>query len=122
MFDPGIDEEAEIEEQKVAHVVQKLMDLDELMPHSSWAHLLFEQEAALGQTGLALETGVLTALAYVHSANDHRKDSVVTSIQNSLQLVAYDNMEDRSSSQRGQNKDACRRVVSGASGVAGPVA
>ena len=118
----GIDEEVEIEEQKVAHVVQRLMDLDELMPHSSWVHLLFEQEAALGQLGSALETGVLTALAYVHSANDHHKDSVVTSIQNSLQLVAYDNMEDRSIFQRGQNKDACHRVVSGASGAADPVA
>jgi len=99
-----------------------LMDLDELMPHSSWAHLLFEQEAALGQTGSALEIGVLTALADAHSANDHHKDSVVMLIQNSLRLAAYDNMEDHSSSQRGQNKDACRHVVFGASGAADPVA
>ena len=42
MFDPGIDEAVEIEEEKVAHVVQKLMDLDELMPRSSWAHLVTE--------------------------------------------------------------------------------
>jgi len=69
-----------------------------------------------------LETGVLTALAYVHSANDHHKDSVVTLIQNSLQLTAYDNMEDRSIFQRGQNKDVCCRVASGASGAADPVA
>ena len=41
VFDPGIDEAVEIEEEKVAHVVQKLMDLDELLPRSSWAHLLF---------------------------------------------------------------------------------
>ena len=41
MFDPGIDEAVEIKEEKVAHVVQKLMDLAELMPRSSWAHLLF---------------------------------------------------------------------------------
>jgi hypothetical protein len=41
VFDPGIDEAVEIEEEKVAHLVQKLMDLDELMPRSSWAHLLF---------------------------------------------------------------------------------
>ncbi len=82
----------------MAHVVQKLIDLNELMPHSSWVHLLFEQEAALGQTGSALETGVLTALAHVYSANDRRKDSVVMLIQNSSQLAAYDNMEDRSSS------------------------
>jgi hypothetical protein len=69
-----------------------------------------------------LEIGVLTALAYVHSANDHRKDSVVTLIQKSLQLAAYDNMEDRSSFQRGQNKDACHGVLSGASGAVDPVA
>jgi hypothetical protein len=47
VFDLGI-EEVEVEEQKVAHVVQTLMDLDELMPRSSSVHLLFEQEAALG--------------------------------------------------------------------------
>jgi hypothetical protein len=35
-------------EEKAAHVVQKLINLDELMPRSSSAHLLFEQEAALG--------------------------------------------------------------------------
>ena len=122
VFDPGSDEEVEVEEQRVAHVVQKLMDLDELMPRSSWAHLLFEQEAALGQTGTASETGVLTVLAHVDSANDRRKDSVVTSIQNSSQLAAYDDMEDRSSSQRGQNKDARRDVVSAPSGAADPVA
>jgi len=69
-----------------------------------------------------LEAGVLTALAYVHSANDHRKDPLVTSIQISLQLAVYDNMEDRLSFQRGQNKDACRGVLSGASGAADPVA
>jgi len=121
VFDLGI-EEVEVEEQKVAHVVQMLMDLDELMPRSSSVHLLFEQEVALGRTGTALETGVLTVLAHVHSANDRRKDSVLTLIQNSLQLVAYDNMEDRWSSQRGQNKGVCRDVVPGASGAADPVA
>ena len=120
VFDLEI-EAVEVEEQKVAHVVQTLMDLDELMPRSSSVHLLFEQEAALGQTGTASETGVLTVLADVDSANGHRKDSVVTSIQNPLQLVVYDNMEDRSSSQRGQNKDACRGVVLGASGAVDPV-
>ena len=95
MFDPGIDEVVEIEEEKAVYVVQKLMDLDELMPYSSWVHLLFKQEVALGQTGSALEIGVLTALTYVYSANNHYKDSVVTLIQNSLQLAAYDNMEGR---------------------------
>ena len=121
VFDLGI-EEVEVEEQKVAHVVQTLMDLDELMPHSSSVHLLFEQEAALGQTGAASEIGVLTVLAHVHSANDRHKDSVVMLIQNSLQLVVYDSMEDRSSSQRGQNKDACRVVFLGDSGAVDPVA
>jgi len=48
VFDPGIDEVVEIEEEKAVYVVQKLMDLDELMPYSSWVHLLFKQEAALG--------------------------------------------------------------------------
>jgi len=68
-----------------------------------------------------LEAGVLTALAYVHSANDHRKDPVITSIQNSLQIAVYDYMEDRSSFQRGQNKDACHGVLSSASRAADPV-
>lgn len=41
MFDPGFDARAEIEERKVAHIVQKLMDFGELKPHSSWVHLSF---------------------------------------------------------------------------------
>ena len=61
-----------------------LMDLDELMPHSSLVHLLFKQEVALGWTGMALEIGVLTVLAHVHSTNNHHKYSVVMLIQNSL--------------------------------------
>ncbi len=48
MFNPRIDEVVKIEEEKAAHIIQKLMDLDELMPYSSWVHLLFKQEAALG--------------------------------------------------------------------------
>lgn len=107
----------------MVHVVQKLMDLDELMPRSSSEHLLFEQEAALGQTETALETAVLTVLAHVDSANGRRKGNLIaTSIRNSLHLVAYDDMEDRSSFQRGRSKDAHRDVVSAPSRAIDPVA
>lgn len=107
----------------MVHVVQKLIDLDELMPPSSSAHLLFEQEVDPGQTGKALEIGVLTVLAHVDSASDRRKgDSFVAIIQESVLSAAYDDMEDRSSSQIDQNKDARHDVASAPSDAVDPVA
>jgi hypothetical protein len=80
----------------VVQVVQKLMDLDELMPHSSWAHLLFEQEAALEQIDAALEIDELTVLVHVDSTNGRRKGSSVTIfVHYSSILELYGDMEGR---------------------------
>lgn len=56
MFGPEVREKVEIEASKAAHVVQKLMDLGEFMPHSSSGHLVFEQVMAPEQNDMASET------------------------------------------------------------------
>ncbi len=107
---------------KVGQVVRKLMDLDEWMPRSFLVRLLFEQEAAQGSTGTVLETIVLTVHAHACSASGHRKDNSGVTLQNPLNIVAYDDMVGHLSSQKGLNKDAHCDVVSAPSGVVDPVA
>ena len=80
VFDPEVHDEVEIETRKAAHVIRKLMDLGELMPHSSLGHLVFERIVAPEQNDMASETGELTFLARIDSANDRCKgDSVAMS-------------------------------------------
>lgn len=54
----------------------KLVDLGELMPHSSSGHLVFERVVALERNELAAETSGLTVLALVDSVNNRYKGSL----------------------------------------------
>jgi len=121
MFDLGIAGEVEIEEEKVAQVVQKLMDLDELMLHSFLENLLVEQEEAPEQIDAALEIDESTVLVHVDSTNGHRRGSAVAmSVHYSSILGSYGDMEGRSFSQRDPNK-VVGRAVSAPSAAADPV-
>lgn len=105
----------------VVRVVQKLMDLDELMLRSFLENLLVEQEEAPERIDAALEIDELMVLVHVDSTNGRRKGSSVTIFAHySSILESYSDIEGRSFSQRGPNK-VVGRAVSAPSAAADPV-
>ncbi|KAF2727226.1 hypothetical protein EJ04DRAFT_529625, partial [Polyplosphaeria fusca] len=89
--DPEDYAEVEIEIKKAAHVVQKLMDLGELMPRSSLGHLAFEQVVALEQNGMALGIaygGMGDRLSFQRGQNKGDRHVVVSAPAGAIDPVA----------------------------------
>ena len=77
VFDPKVLNEVEMGT-KEEHVIRKLMDLDESMPHSACSYPIFERLVALELCDMASAKGELMVLAHVNSANDHHTGSSVS--------------------------------------------